>query len=85
MFKSIDFFKGINDERTNELITGLQTNKEFNPTDEEIEIVKNNSSNIFKEITMDDVDAFEDKSERNRRVMHWVAGINTSAFLEIDE
>lgn len=85
MIKAKDFFEGLNDERANEILETLSKGKRPDVTEAEYNEIIRQSTQIFGQITYDDVFEFEGESEMNRKLMHWVAGINTEAFLNIGE
>lgn len=84
MIKSIDFFKGIQVTRANKMIKQLTDGTNFSATDYEVEKIIKNSTRIFKDWSIEDCDEFEEYSESNRIILHWVAGVNTQEFLKIE-
>ena len=78
-----DFFKGISKMRTIIILEALEGKGRLNVSEAEIDIINANSTKIFRTWTVEDIEQFEELNDSNRRLLHWVAGLNTREFLKI--
>ena len=81
--KIIDFFEGIDDKRAKELIDIITGKRKDDMTKDEFDTIINNSTNIFRHTTFEELDAIQNESEANRLVLHFIAGNNVQEFLKV--
>lgn len=83
MIKISDFFKGIENQRETEIIEMILDGRRFNVTDEEADKIIETSTRIFRRSIEEEILEFEQSSDENRLIMHWIAGLNTKEYLKV--
>ena len=83
--KIMDFFKGIDDKRAKQLIKIITGKRKNDMTKNEFNTIINNSTNIFRNTTWQELDAIQNESESNQLVLHFIAGHNVQEFLKLDK
>lgn len=81
--KIIDFFEGIDDKRAKELIKVITGERKDDMTKNEFDTIINNSTNIFRHTTFEELNTIQNESESNKLVLHFIAGNNVQEFLKV--
>ena len=81
--KIIDFFKGIEDKRAKALIKIITGERKDDMTKDEFDTIINNSTQIFRHTTFEELNTIQNESESNRLVLHFIAGNNVQEFLKV--
>ena len=81
--KVMDFFEGIEDKRAKQLIKVIIGKRKDDMTKDEFDTIINNSTNIFRHTTFEELKAMEKESVSNRLVLHFIAGHNVQEFLKV--
>lgn len=82
--KTMDFLKGI-DDASDVLAEILDKGIFADLGKKKVLKIADNAANVFSQCKKSDVEAYESKGQNERMIMHYMAFINTEAYLKISE